>query len=591
MGDRAVSPVFEFDQLVEAVERGDDATTYAAAQRALAAGAVPTASTVTELIALVLWRASAGSERNRRTPAARPHLVSHLRSAADSGERWAAAWLALDDYLAWDAPDGHPVPSLTDEERFTALCRAAETGHRRARFALARRVRGRDDSEDAEAVLELLRRAYADGTPDRLPPAAARSESWRAPDNYPTTDDVLADIALEAALTAAEVAVPAEAELWFARACYVDEWESTDTGRTRSWARHEYARWCDEQARPEHAAALRQLLIDEAARESLTTSRWMRSEWKTYRNDWQFDRNRESARHHALRARLEEQAASTPLVRERLVTVLSDNYFLGDDEAPLVRDYLVTTPGGAGFRAQLRRRVLGEHHEEATPDVQDADADHAAVIAVLWWLLREFQSSWLELLGLPDEAEALRIELDADSCALSPYALDDDTAPQGWESVLARVEERRGARQIVSEQLLDGTDPFLRASGRGAPTDGRWSAALGLAGSAKHYAGSLREIPALRGTPLGMGMWLAGGKQPLTALEGLDFELSELLATVQAALARRDGPPAAIGTTTLSRSLEELQAEQRHVDVVRSHLREQRKAFEVFVSQLSRDEL
>lgn len=401
-----------------------------------------------------------------------------------------------------------------------------------------------------------------------------------------TSHDGSADRALTNALSAAAAGRQDEAERWFASACYADEWECGESGQTRSEARELFARWCDEHDRPGQALALRQMLVDEASRDSLMTASWIRSGARPYSDALDCARSREWARHRAVCALLDGMPVDALSARERLLTILGDNYNFGVDSERLVRAHLLTTPGGARFRGQLRWAVLGERCAAGTEDVGEADAgaDGEAAAAVLWWLARDFQSSWLDLLGLPEEAELLRRTLDAGVAGGRAMLPESVPQPKHVIRVLEHIDEMRPASDVISEKV-DGMGD-LRGSSldslelRGKPM-ARWARELGLGGAPHHIEGPRDQIPALRGTPLGWSLRLARLRGAGTALQHVGWVLDEAFEAASTVLERRE---VAVSAGAIR---EELAAERRAHDMVKAHLREQRAVLEELVERLT----
>lgn len=519
------------------------------ADRLLTLGAIPTAHTADELIALVLWHTAGRAREGEASRDASALLVEHLRAVAGRGQVWAMAWLGIDHYVGWSERTAAlastatraRVPALTGQERVDWLRRAASAGHRGAAAALGRELA---HSENVAEALDWLTLAWSDGRTEPDPGAGAANGStgdlvgpWRVPDAYAMSWSLLADTALEAAQCAASLDRSVEARQWFERAAFGDEWACSDTDRTRSAARADFARWLDEQNRTDEAGSVRQLLVDESARDSLTDARWMRSEHKTYRTDWQLARDRESARIGALRAELERSAMGEPS-RSRLITLLCDTYYLGDPDRNTIHAHLATTPGGTRVRAQLASLLRPGRAPSPAPESAQDD-EHATALAFVWWLLRDAQSSFLDLVGRHDEAEAFRSALDDAASAPTPW--DDAGPPRGRLDVLRSARYSDTAGGVIRRTLLDGRrEPGPRTPDEYRASRRSCARALGLDGRHDHREGPQRAVPLLRGTLVWMSLWLAGGTALTDALEDIGSALEDAWATAAMALRAED---------------------------------------------------
>ncbi len=573
---------FDFQPLLIAFDARDDALASVEAQRAFEAGAVPTASSSEEVIALAVWRDARDQGKDLfETWSRTPLLVEHLRSCAARGAVWAMAWLALDSFLSWTAPeDDDSVPSLTKEERGNHLRTAAESGHRRAARSL-----GIDNIDDAEA-LTYLAQAYADGRPEAEQNGGQARPLWRCADDYLMTSDLLSDTALEAARRSALLGLTDEANTWFSRSAYTTDWMSAETLRTRSGARQAFADWCEQQCRADQAEAIWQLLIDEAARDSMSDARSMRSEPKKYRDDWQLTHDRESARYWALRAEWERYAHVSPLRSERVAFLLSDNYFISSDDESIMTTYLESTPSGKSFLSHLTQQVLGFSLDEAQRSEVE---ERAAVVALLWWLVRDFESSWLDLLGLADAAASRRESLDALALQQETCATEFTLETQGRESALRSFDKPASAGYIIRARLLDhamldrpGSDGFRHERGG-------WAAPLGLAGTRSYLEGGQGSIPPLRGTSAGIALWLAGGQTLVRLIGEIGDELDELFGYVEFVLDTEEeresdetGPANEENVVRVH-----YQAMARKRELVQEHLRSQRRDLEGLLKGLA----
>lgn len=353
--------------------------------------------------------------------------------------------------------------------------------------------------------------------------------------------------------------------MWFTRCAFRTEWESDETSRTRSGARRSFAQWSEQQGRSDEAQTLWQMLVDEAARDSLVDARWMRSEWKTYRDDWQFCRDRESARHDALVSMWDVESRWRT---EEIALLLADNYFVGAADEPVLREYLRSTPGQDSFLAQVRHAVLGRTGQGASNGEPSPEADRQAAVAVLWWVARDFQSGVLEALGMSDEASRFRAALDEVSPNSAPSPVDGD----GGLGVLTPVDRLPSARAIVATHR-----PAPPASSQGVrrrpdrPIG--WMTSLHLTGTDRFRQGRESTIPPLRGTPLGVALWLAGGHHLEEWLDELRYEIDQLMLEAERTLAQTAAGPDDDGSTAA-------------LEILRRHLREQRTAFESFVAGL-----
>jgi len=529
---------FDFQPLLTALESGDDAAVRVQAKHALTNGAIPTATSVNEAIALAIWRQARdkGKEFRDGWPGT-PLLIKHLRTSADQGGAWAMAWLGLEPFLSWTAPQNDAsTPSLTDEEREMQLRRAAAKGHRRAALRLGLTLK------DNQEALSFLSQAFAGGDLDPEPPGEeGQWPSWRRADNYPITWDHLCDAALEQAHRSTALGLPDDAHEWFTRAAFSRDWQSSESFQTRSGARRFFALWCEQEGRTAEAQAIWQLLIDESAHDSLKDSRYMRSEHKNYRNDWQFAHGRESARRAALQAAWDDQTIGSNWRAEQLAVLLCDNYFWLPEDEPILKTYLRSTDATESFIAQLRFHMLGEVGNVSDSRTYSPEADRSAAMAVLWWLVRDFQSSWLELAGLHDAAASFRASLDSLASAPPTDFGGGDLGPSGAENVLRDTNQLPSPSDIVRRELLDdvGWVPHTASSASSSYRRG-WTNWLKLEGTHKFLEGPHNPVPPLRGTTLGVALRLSGTKWLPSFLDEVAFEIEGLLHHVELALRQRE---------------------------------------------------
>lgn len=230
----------------------------------------------------------------------------------------------------------------------------------------------------------------------------------------------------------------------------------------------------------------------------------------------------------------------SPAQRVRLVTFLCDVYYLSERDAPFLVAHLESTPGGVGFRSQLRHHVLGRNAGVRRAESKSS-ADVDAAVRVLWWLYRDFQSSWLEFLGFADLASSYRDYLD-EACRKPPtFSESNELLGQGKRGILDSLDEVSEAWVVAQvASMAFKTLPRRDATGSDGDYADWWAGRVGLAGFRRHFEGALRVLPLLRGTGVRVSMWLAADQQThrsrrlVDVLDRVGFTLNRLVANVEA---------------------------------------------------------